>query len=149
MFRSPNSSPSRQQQRGAALVVAIFIITVMAILAAVIARVLSTAASSSVDEVYGIRAYQAATSGAQVFGHELIGALEADDDSSQICNAGLDNLSFSAPGLQQCSASVSCQRVSHDQFDITQYQITSTGRCISAGQNYSRVLSVEVVDGQL
>lgn len=33
------------------------------------------------------------------------------------------------------------------EFGLTQFQITSTAQCISANHQYSRVISVEVIDG--
>lgn len=147
---SPNysSAKSFSSQRGAALVVAIFIITIMAILAAVIARVVTTSESASVDEVFGTRAYHAASSGAQVFATQLIDALEAESaDAAAVCHEG-HAVNFQMPGLQQCEAQVMCALANHSDFDIQQYQITSIGQCQSAQQRYSRILSTEVIDGQ-
>ncbi|MCC5879197.1 MAG: hypothetical protein JJU03_04830 [Idiomarina sp.] len=139
---------SSKRERGAALVVAIFIITVMAILAAIIARVLSISAAASVDEVYGTRALQAANSGVQVFTVDLIDAIEAESGNpTQACSNGLSDQTFQSPGLQNCTSNVSCTTTNYSEFGLTQFQITSVGQCTSANQQYSRVISVEVVDG--
>lgn len=153
MFPNHSSCSFQEAQRGAALVVAIFIITVMAILATVIARVITTSELSSVDEIYGIRAYHAATSGAQLISADLINALESEDNPTSICNEDIANenlthFNFDTPGLQRCRAEVRCTLINHNDFNVVQYQISSIGRCQSAQQSYSRVLSVEVVDGQ-
>lgn len=137
---------SLRRQRGSSLVVAIFIIVVMSILAAVIARVLSAGSRATVDEVYGSRALAAANSGAQIFMTDLF-PLGDDGASSAACNAG-GTQDFTSDGLQGCSTTVSCdERDFVDDYQLTHFRITATGQCTAAGKNYSRQIIVEAVDG--
>ena len=136
---------SPTQQRGSALVVAIFIIVVMAVLAAVISRVLTTASSSVVDEVYGARAYHAANSGLQMFLTELfpLGDNEANSDA---CESSYQ-LDFSNQGLSGCSATVTCQIGDfRENYSVKHFRISALGSCDAAGSLYSRQVVVEALD---
>jgi MSHA biogenesis protein MshP len=140
----PNSS--LHAQRGSSLVIAIFIIVVMSILAAVIARVLSASSRATVDEVYGSRALAAANSGAQIFMTDLF-PLGTEGADSAACSAGRSE-TFASEGLQGCNATVSCvEREFVDDYQLTHFRITATGQCNAAGNNYSRQIIVEAVDG--
>lgn len=137
---------SLQNQRGSSLVVAIFIIVVMSILAAVIARVLSASSRATVDEVYGSRALAAANSGAQVFMTDLF-PLGQDGASSAACSTGR-NQAFTSPGAERCDVVVTCQERDYtSDYQLTHFRITATGQCNAAGKNYSRQIIVEAVDG--
>lgn len=126
--------------------VAIFIIVVMSILAAVIARVLTTTSASSVDEVYGARAFHAANSGAQVFLTSLF-PLGEDRASSTACSSGLTiNFVQDDSGLRNCSAEVSCKSEQFSEFAVTQYRIISQGRCTVGDKQYSREVILEALD---
>lgn len=143
--------PSTFKQKGSALVVAIFIIVVMAILAAVIARVLTISSSASVDEVYGARALQAANSGMQVFLTELFPLQQAESEPSgadaSACQNPTNPYSFQqATGLSGCSSEISCEQISLTDFDVTLFRITSRGRCAAAERIYSREIMVEAID---
>lgn len=134
-------------QQGSALVVAIFIIVVMSILATVIARVLSTTSATSVDEVYGARAFHAANSGAQIFLTELF-PLGEDGALGEACNAGLPGHGFEQGdnSLNNCSANVTCEAVEFSDYSITQYRIISQGSCTVGNKLYSREVILEALD---
>ncbi|MGX5913130.1 type II secretory pathway protein [Aliidiomarina sp. Khilg15.8] len=137
---------SLRRQRGSSLIVAIFIIVVMSILAAVIARVLSASSRATVDEVYGSRALAAANSGAQIFMTDLF-PLGSKGASNAACNTGR-NQTFNVEGLQSCSATVNCEERDYsNDHQLTHFRITATGQCSAAGKTYSRQIIVEAVDG--
>ncbi|RUO26676.1 hypothetical protein CWE09_08240 [Aliidiomarina minuta] len=136
----------KQKQQGSSLVIAIFIIVVMSVLAAVLARVLSASSAAIVDEVAGTRALQAANSGAQVFLTDLFPP-GTDSASHGACNSGR-NIDFNAPGLNNCSARVNCALQDYsDDYGMTHFRITSTGECLTGNREYSRQIIVEAVDG--
>lgn len=138
---------SNSKQRGSALVVAIFIIVVMSILAAVIARVLTTTSASSVDEVYGARAFHAANSGAQVFLTSLFPLGEdGADDAACISGLTISNFSQDDIGLSNCTAVVSCQSTDFNEYALTQYRIISQGSCAVGDNSYSREVILEAID---
>lgn len=137
---------NQKQQQGSALVVAIFIIVVMSVLAAVIARVISTTSASSVDEVYGARAFHAANSGAQIFLTNLF-PLGEQGAVSNVCSNEASE-SFISEGLQGCSARVTCESTDFAaEYQLTHFRIISIGQCSAAGNNYSREIMIEAVDG--
>lgn len=136
----------KHKQQGSSLVIAIFIIVVMSVLAAVMARVLSTASAAVVDEVAGTRALQAANSGAQVFLTDLF-PLGSDGASNAACSNGRE-ISFNAPGLTNCSASVDCSQQDYSaEYAVTHFRINSSGQCRVGNRDYSRRVIVEAVDG--
>lgn len=140
-------SRKNPKQRGSALVVAIFIIVVMSILAAVIARVLTTTSASSVDEVYGARAFHAANSGAQVFLTSLF-PLGEDGAANSACNSTIPVQDFtqSDTALKNCTAEVSCEFAEFSEYTLTHYRIISVGRCTVGDRQYSREVILEAID---
>ena len=138
---------NQKRQQGSALVVAIFIIVVMSILAAVIARVVSTTSASSVDEVFGARAFHAANSGAQIFLTSLF-PLGEDGASNSACETGLPTLQFSQDdlALRNCAATVSCVATEFSEYGVTQYRIISRGQCAVGDNSYSREVMLEAID---
>lgn len=136
----------KHKQQGSSLVIAIFIIVVMSILAAVLARVLSASSAAVVDEVAGTRALQAANSGAQVFLTDLF-PLGTDGADTGACTSGRD-ITFSAPGLTNCSASVSCSQQDYSgEYGVAHFRISSSGQCQVGNRDYSRRIIVEAIDG--
>lgn len=134
----PERRPS--SQRGAGLPVALFIITVLALLVVGMAQLQESSGRSVSLQIQSQRAFLAAESGAQV------GVAQVLDGAS--CAALTSPKNFSATGLNGCRAQVSCDSV---QADIegnsaleTVYTITSAGQCGSGFDGARRVVEVRV-----
>ncbi len=134
----PDRSPGHQ--RGAGLPLALFIITVLALLVAGMAQLQQSSAGAVSLQIQSQRAFFAAESGAQA------GVAEALSGAS--CSAVSSPKIFSVSGLNGCQALLSCSSV---QADIegnsdpeTVFNITSTGRCGSGSDLAERTLEVRV-----
>ena len=147
------SQYSRSGQEGSALVIGIFVITVMFLMATSLLNVLEDADEQINLEVWGTRAFATANSGADRALAQLF-PLTATDDTATSCtnvstawNIGSDNPTL--VGFHNCSIAISCDD-SNVIAGITQYRITSvasceTGHCTGNDVNCLRVSrSVEV-----
>jgi len=127
------------QQKGSALVLALFIMVIMTLLGTVLVRMISSNAETIAYEVIGTRAYQAAQAGAQRKLSEVFPLLPA----SGVCTAASQYDFFSIEGLNYCKAiAVGC--VADATVDgVTYYTITSTGQCDIAGVFTSRKIEIK------
>jgi MSHA biogenesis protein MshP len=132
-------------QRGSALVVAVFIIVIMTLLGTALVRMMGSSAETVAYEVLGIRAYQAAQAGLQrkltdVFPLETAAGVPAVG----VCTAPEPPVpyDFSAiQGLENCKAtSVGC--TGSVILGVTYYTIISVGQCEIAGVLTSRTIEV-------
>ena len=139
-------------QRGSAIMVALFVIVIMALLAAAMGRFLVDSGEKNTVEVRGVRALMAAQSGLEVALYRLY---PNDHWQAQQCDA-LTRPPFAVPGLVDCEAEVSCQRIAVSAAGGTQtgYRFRSEGRCGSPSQSgpnpdfaVSRTLVAEAFDG--
>ena len=125
--------PSLQRnQRGLGLATALFVITVMALLAALITQLVRSNASSTQEEILLIRSFYAAESGVQ-FG---LNKAFPPDGAASFCplmsattgRTLFTPASMDVDGLNECSASVVC-----DALEVPGkgrfYTVTSTGTC--------------------
>ncbi|MFT6092728.1 MAG: MSHA biogenesis protein MshP [Pseudohongiellaceae bacterium] len=129
--RGLRASSSRQE--GIGLPAAIFIITVMALIAAAVNQLVSQNAQTYVEEVNLTRAFFAAESGA---GFAMNTIFPPEDYASgypntqlQKCPAEATVYNFVVAGLNQCTASVSCTLVENGTSNYA--TIESTGTCSS------------------
>lgn len=130
----------QRKQRGSMLVIALFIIIVLAILGLAMLRMLAASADSVVSEVYGQRALNAARSGVE---QAVSGAFPLSGASN--CPANYNFTFTNTPGLGNCSYTSACDVVSvDDSGDVYQYfRITAQGSCIAGDTVVSRNVSVE------
>lgn len=127
-----------QQQRGSALVIAVFVIVVMLAVAVGLSRLLISSSETVVYEVQGTRALFAAQSGLETSLSELLFS------QSIACPFSKPVQVFSGSGLQGCSAAVSCADP-YTAEGITIYSITSSGQCTAVnGEITSRIVQIEV-----
>jgi MSHA biogenesis protein MshP len=121
------------QQKGSALLMALFIIIVLTLLGGALMRVLSTGSESIAQEVLGTRAYSAANSAIQSELQKLFPL----NGAASVCN-GTFNYNFSSSGanidgLYHCEATTSCDAYATHPVDGSQfYRLTSTGKCGSS-----------------
>jgi len=128
------------QQKGSAIVIAIFVIVVMALLGAGLVKILASSAESVAYEVIGTRAYAAAQTGAQ---WQLLEIFPHDTDTRTACQSTITEPDLSnVEGLEYCAATVTCN--DDGEFDgTTYYIITSTGQCSFGGVITSRTVEIE------
>ena len=130
--------PLPVSQRGIGLPAAVFVITLLAAIAAAISQLVSQNAETFEEEVLLTRAFYAAESGAGLAMGRLF-APEAfpDYEVRDACDAGPWNYEFAIEGLSQCSIKVECTLdATVDAQDY--FTITSTGSCA----NVSRTVQV-------
>jgi MSHA biogenesis protein MshP len=121
-------SARQHRQTGISLPGAIFVITILALLAVAIAALVSQNAQTYEDEINLTRAFYAAESGAGFAMNTIYPPEEFPGYSSTAeCAAGPRVYNFSVPGLNNCSASVTCTEVT---ISGTNYAtIESEGSC--------------------
>ncbi|GLS82352.1 MSHA biogenesis protein MshP [Paraferrimonas haliotis] len=122
-----------KSQRGASLILAIFIITVMAVLAAALLRVNQDSAEALTLEVWGARALASANSGAdralsQLF--PISGAVPVCANVSTSWNLDTD---VGSVGFNGCSVTIGCSQLS--QSPQQEFRIQSTAVCESGNCN--------------
>jgi MSHA biogenesis protein MshP len=127
------------KQKGSAIVIAIFVIVVMALLGAGLVKILASSAESVAYEVIGTRAYAAAQTGAQ---WQLLEVFPHDTDTITACQSTITEPDFSnVEGLDNCYATVECD---DDEFDgTTYYIIKSIGKCEVGGVITSRTVEID------
>lgn len=111
------------RQRGAGLPLAIFLITVMALLVATIAQLQQTTGEAEASDIQATRAYYAAESGAQ-----LGMTLQAEGAGCGFGERVFDGLES---GLGQCEARVTCSETG-DSGDV--FRLVSEGVCGQASR---------------
>ncbi|RTR40473.1 MSHA biogenesis protein MshP [Shewanella canadensis] len=123
----PGFSHRQAKQQGSALVIGIFVITVMFLMSAALINVLEDADEQVSLEVWGTRALFAANSGADRALAQLF-PLTATDSSAASCTNVKEwkNLP-SVPGFHGCSVVLAC--VTNTVSSVKSYRITSTATC--------------------
>ncbi|MXQ72283.1 MSHA biogenesis protein MshP [Aeromonas caviae] len=142
-----------RSQRGSAILIALFVIVIMALLAAAMGRFLVDSSEKHTVEVRGVRALMAAQSGLEIALYRLY---PNGQWQGQQCAAST-SLSFTDAGLIGCQAIVICNKVSVSAAGATQtaYDFSSEGRCGDPETNsspnpdfaVSRTLVAEAFDG--
>ena len=149
----PDTPSMVRSQRGSAILIALFVIVIMALLAAAMGRFLVDSSEKHTVEVRGVRALMAAQSGLEIALYRLY---PNGQWQGQQCAAST-SLSFTDAGLIGCQAIVTCNKVSVSAAGATQtaYDFSSEGRCgdpeTNSGPNpdfaVSRTLVAQAFDG--
>lgn len=149
----PDTPSMVRSQRGSAILIALFVIVIMALLAAAMGRFLVDSSEKHTVEVRGVRALMAAQSGLEIALYRLY---PNGQWQGQQCAAST-SLSFTDAGLTDCQAIVTCNKVPVSAAGGTQtgYRFSSEGRCgqpdAGSGPNpdfaVSRTLVAEAFDG--
>ncbi|MCL1089007.1 MSHA biogenesis protein MshP [Shewanella profunda] len=144
LFSASSASQSRwhstglpAHQGGSALIIGVFVITVMFLLASALINIVQDADTGLTQEVWGARALAAANSGADAALAQLF-PLNGDVG---VC---LVNSSWTPPnvvGFHACSVTLTCTAYTAD--PITQYRINSKAVCESGDTRVSRQVEVE------
>ncbi len=113
-------------QQGSMLVISIFIIIVIAVLAASLSKILSSSADSVATEVYSSKAYYAAESGMESAIYRVLRTtLKCDQFPAE---TGLTFDVAGSTGLENCTVNMTCQEIVID-ADNSQFYLTSTATC--------------------
>jgi MSHA biogenesis protein MshP len=146
MFHSKNKhcklreNQVKTKQKGSAIVIAIFVIVVMALLGAALVKILSSSAESVAYEVIGTRAYAAAQTGAQ---WQLLEVFPHNTNTATACKNFITEPDLSnVKGLEYCQATVNCDD-GGTFTGTTYYVITSVGQCSFGGVITSRTVIIE------
>ena len=129
---------SIKTQQGSSLVIAIFIIVVMALLGATLLKMVMTNEEDYAYEVLGTRAYNAAQTGLQ-WKLQQIFPLNTNPNVGACTDDGL--ALTTVEGLNQCSAIVTCTAITHD--SVNYFTVTSVGQCNINGETTSRMVEVQ------
>lgn len=125
---------SRTKQRGVGLPVALFVITVLALIVVALTDLEETSGVSFSVDINSMRAFYAAESGAQL----AVNSLFPPSGTPTVCASP----AFSQIGLNGCNATVTCNLITVDSIDY--HTIRSTGRCGSGIDQAERVIEVRV-----
>jgi len=142
-FVRPLQTP--KQQAGFSLPVAVFVVVIMALLAAAIVQLSSRNNLSSAQEVFSVRAFYSAESGAswamsQLFFNSAGSANKAFSDTRCSGSVNGATLTLPSPGLAGCSATLTC--VAETEGATGYYRVVSAGSCGSGQVQASRVVEV-------
>jgi MSHA biogenesis protein MshP len=139
------NSPAKHQT-GFLLPLAVFILVAMSFFAVTIARITGQTAIATTQEAISAAAFHSAESGAGFAMSQLF-----YDTGAAISRASVDGnctavngstLNFTVPGLNGCSANLTCSR-SIDATDITSYyRVQSQGNCGSGSVSAQRTIEV-------
>ncbi len=128
------------RQRGAGLPVALFVITVLALIVVSMAQQQESAGSAVGQQILSQRAFYAAESGAQVAVTEAL--------NGGACGSVPASVNYTQAGLNGCSASLSCSSVQADiDGDSTLervFTLVSTGQCGAGAETAFRTVEVRV-----
>jgi MSHA biogenesis protein MshP len=132
--------PSLSRQQGAGLPIAIFIITVLALIVTSMAQQQESSGAAISQQILSQRAFYAAESGAQA---AVTQALHGGG-----CGSVPGSLDFNQAGLQNCSARLECSTVQADidgdSSPETVFTLISEGQCGAGAEATSRTVEVRV-----
>lgn len=125
---------SRARQRGVSLIMVLFLLVVVSLLAAAMARLNQGGSNAVSMEIQSTRALFAAESGAQLMAMRIF-PINIASETNAICPAQQIN-NFGTAGLNTCRATVNCVRT--QAAGRTVFTITSEGRCAIGTNDYAR-----------
>ncbi|WP_417568396.1 hypothetical protein [Marinobacter sp.] len=132
--------PFIRKHRGAGLPVALFVITVLALVVAAMANIQQGTGEAVSLQIQSQRALFAAESGAQVGVRQVL--------AGGACGALTSPKVFSATGLAGCRAVISCESISAELNGSSPeeviFTLTSAGRCGSGLDLAERIVEVKV-----
>ena len=127
----PNQK-SRRQQRGSMLVIALFVIVVLALLGITMTRMISASSQSTIVEVSGLRALTAARSGAQLLLQQSFPLNAPINRCDRSISSAVDFPEFSSiSGLNSCTFVAACSTtevIKRGEIH-NYYRFSSTGQC--------------------
>ncbi|MCU8084836.1 MSHA biogenesis protein MshP [Shewanella sp. SM23] len=125
------------RQRGSALIIGVFVITVMFLLASALINIVQDGDTGLTQEVWGTRAFAAANSGADA----ALATLFPLNGSVGICPATSTWNPPNVTGFHACTVTLTCK--AYAVGTTTQYRINSKAVCESGETRVSRQVEVE------
>ncbi|MCS6154534.1 MSHA biogenesis protein MshP [Shewanella baltica] len=132
---SSHALPMRQ--RGSALIIGVFVITVMFLLASALINIVEDGDVGLTQEVWGTRAFAAANSGADA----ALAQLFPLNGTVGVCSANSAWVPPDVVGFHACSVTLQCTR--YFVGSVFQYHIKSQAVCESGDTRVSRQVEVE------
>lgn len=140
------------KQRGAGLPVAIFIITVLALVTVALSNLEESSGVGFSVDVNSLRAFYAAESGGQIALNHLFPPGQAESNCSQaffksdatrstVPSINFSSMSTPPEGLALCKVWVQCSQDSVEA--INYFTVTSTGRCGAGLDEATRVVTLK------
>ena len=133
---------SRQRQHGSMLVIALFVIVVLAYLGLTVTKLLSASNDKVIYEVLGQKALNAARSGI-----ECRIAATITEVINTNCSNGAKKEFTNVPGLENCQYTSQVDQKTVKDKGITKfyYQFSSTGQCAVGNVVVSRTVYVDAM----
>lgn len=134
-----HGTSKKSAQRGSMLVIALFVIIVLALLGLTMTRLLSSSSETIVYEVLGQRALNAARSGIECAVANQFGA---------VCPHTTPKVFSGVPGLENCLYNAPLPNsvaITDGAKNFTYLTFTSTGQCTAGKINVTRVVYVDVM----
>jgi MSHA biogenesis protein MshP len=134
-----------KKQHGSMLVMALFVLIVLALLAGTMITIISGSSKTVVHEVYGLRAQHAAQAGLEA----LVAQSFPVDANTQVCNiTATSSATFSnISGFRNCRFDAQCSssEINFDGQSHRYYRFASTGYCEIGEGIVSRTLFVDAM----
>jgi len=133
---------SLKTQQGSMLVIALFVIIVLAFLAYAMIQITDNSSRGNVYEVYGSRALNAANSGADRALNEILMPLIVGTESCGLMTQ--PNYPFGAGDVfNGCNVIISCNEFLVTETGYTHFRIESTASCSAGDFDTQRSVAVE------
>jgi len=137
-YARPITLANKSTQNGSMLVIALFVIIVLALLGLTMIRLLSSSSEAIVHEVLGQRALNAARAG--------IECAVANEFGSG-CNHAISKTFTGVSGLENCSYNVTptSKLIEDGSKSFTYLSYSATGQCTAGKINVTRLLFVDAM----
>jgi len=139
MFPNLIHVKSFKKQQGSMLVIALFVIIVLAFLAYAMIQITDNSSRGNVYEVYGSRALNAANSGAERALNEILGPTGGESCASASSNYSLGT----GDVFNGCNVIISCNEFLVTETGFTHFRIESTASCSAGDFDTQRSVAVE------
>jgi MSHA biogenesis protein MshP len=142
----PNLYKTPLKQRGSMLVIALFVIIVLALLGLTMTRLLSSSSETIIHEVLGQRALNAARAGIECAIANEIDRLDAGATDTG-CNNLLVQEFVGVAGLEGCNYKVlpSSKTINDGANNFTYWTFFSTGQCVADNINVTREVFIDAM----
>lgn len=135
--KGPSEHSKKHRQRGVGLPLAIFIITVLALIILAMTQLQQGTAEMEIQDLQSARAFYVAESGAQA----SLALLFPVTGSAASCAASMYQTTFTTPGISNCSVTVDCSSQSFG--SDTYYTLRSEGVCGQGTEQARRIIEVK------
>lgn len=143
----PKQSPRLlKKQSGSAIVLAIFMIIVIALLGASLVSLQRDSAQGTSYEIYAARAYLSAYSASEIALMQLFPVAQVSGAESTCSDVSNNPVLPNNSGFYGCSVNIACSSVAASAGMATSYRVVSTATCANSQITTRRQLIVEAVN---